>query len=141
MADIKIVYRGGGKTGEIIRLLVLSVVIFLSISIPPFYKSEFSICPCKNIFGIPCPFCGMTRSFLFLGHGEIRQACRLNPLGPAVFLLVVVFWSYHAYIITARKEVMVLLSKNEKRFTIAVSAVLIIAAWGYNLFINSFARG
>ncbi len=141
MAIIKIRQRSAIEAEELIRLLVLSAVIMLSVSIQPFYRGEFSVCPFKNIFGIPCPFCGMTRSFLFLGHGEIRQACRLNPLGPLVYVTVVVLWFYYAAMMTARKEVMVRLSKNEKRFTIAISAVLIIAAWGYNLFINSFARG
>lgn len=141
MATVKIRDRRALKTEDMIRLLIISAVILSSVSIHPFYKGEFTVCPFKNIFGIPCPFCGMTRSFLFLGHGEIREACRLNPLGPLVFMIVVFFWFYYAAMMTARKEITVRLSENEKRLTIVVSAVLVMAAWGYNLLFNSLARG
>lgn len=36
--------------------------------------------------GHPCPFCGGTRSFAYLWEGDMSDAVRLYPLGPALFL-------------------------------------------------------
>jgi hypothetical protein len=39
-----------------------------------------AICLWKNIFGVDCPGCGMTRAACALTHGEFRLAFALNPL-------------------------------------------------------------
>ncbi len=44
-----------------------------------------SICPFFNITGTPCPGCGLTRSFVSLAHGHIREAFAWHPLGPIMF--------------------------------------------------------
>ena len=41
-------------------------------------------CIVKWTTGIDCPFCGMTRATLALGHGDIRGALALHPLAPLV---------------------------------------------------------
>ncbi len=43
-------------------------------------------CGMRELFGIPCPGCGMTRSVLMTLHGHVGQAVGVNPVGP-VFLL------------------------------------------------------
>ena len=42
-------------------------------------------CPFYYITGHPCPFCGGTRSFAYMWQGDISDAVRLYPLGPALF--------------------------------------------------------
>lgn len=42
-------------------------------------------CPFYYITGHPCPFCGGTRSFAYMWRGDIADAVRLYPLGPALF--------------------------------------------------------
>src|SRR5260370_42247267 len=42
-------------------------------------------CQCKCLAGHPCPFCGGTRSFAYMWEGDIADAVRLYPLGPALF--------------------------------------------------------
>ena len=44
------------------------------------------ICVWKRAFGISCPGCGMTRSWVYLAHGDWRTALSMNVLGPIVFL-------------------------------------------------------
>ena len=39
------------------------------------------VCWFRQRFGVPCPFCGMTRSFLFTLHGQLTSAWQLNPAG------------------------------------------------------------
>ena len=42
-------------------------------------------CPFFLITGHPCPFCGGTRSFAYMWEGDMSDAVRLYPLGPALF--------------------------------------------------------
>jgi uncharacterized protein DUF2752 len=42
-------------------------------------------CPFYYLTGHPCPFCGGTRSFAYMWEGDIANAVRLYPLGPAMF--------------------------------------------------------
>ena len=43
-------------------------------------------CPFYYLTGHPCPFCGGTRSFAYMWEGDISDAVRLFPLGPAFFV-------------------------------------------------------
>jgi hypothetical protein len=47
-------------------------------------------CPFFYLTGHPCPFCGGTRSFAYMWRGDISDAVRLYPLGPALFAGVLV---------------------------------------------------
>jgi Protein of unknown function (DUF2752) len=38
-------------------------------------------CWFRQSFGVPCPFCGMTRSVLLTLHGQLASAWQLNPAG------------------------------------------------------------
>ncbi len=50
-----------------------------------------TICMLRRVTGMPCPTCGVTRSFRALGQGEVGAAVRFHPLGPvyAAMLLTV----------------------------------------------------
>jgi hypothetical protein len=45
----------------------------------------FPPCPFYYLTGHPCPFCGGTRSFAYMWRGDLSDAVRLYPLGPAIF--------------------------------------------------------
>ncbi|MGO8671164.1 MAG: DUF2752 domain-containing protein [Capsulimonadaceae bacterium] len=62
-----------------------------------------TICPFYNLTGLPCPGCGLTRSFVCLAHGHIAQSCRWHPLGPALFCILGVIWlQYGAWLLRRR---------------------------------------
>lgn len=63
---------------KIVWFFLFSGILLASAAIHPYHDGKFTICVIKNVFGIHCPGCGMTRAFLFLGHGDIRTALRLN---------------------------------------------------------------
>jgi hypothetical protein len=39
------------------------------------------LCGCRVLFGIPCPGCGLTRSFIHLAHGRWMEAWHTHRLG------------------------------------------------------------
>jgi hypothetical protein len=43
-------------------------------------------CLFRAVAGIPCPLCGLTRSFVSLSHGEFRAAFTYHPLGPILYV-------------------------------------------------------
>lgn len=43
------------------------------------------LCLTRALFGVPCPFCGMTRSFVALAHGDLAGAFASHPAGPLLF--------------------------------------------------------
>ena len=43
------------------------------------------LCPFYYVTGHPCPFCGGTRSFTYMWRGDLSDAVRMYPLGPALF--------------------------------------------------------
>jgi Protein of unknown function (DUF2752) len=49
-------------------------------------SSGTTLCPFRLVTGLPCPFCGMTRSLLALGRGDLSASVGFHPLGPVLLL-------------------------------------------------------
>ena len=47
-----------------------------------------SVCVFYELTGLPCPACGMTRSFVCFAHGHVADALHWNLLGPPLWLLL-----------------------------------------------------
>ncbi len=45
-----------------------------------------TLCVYRNVFGIPCPGCGLTRALGLLIRGEAGRAFMLHPLFPLIIL-------------------------------------------------------
>jgi hypothetical protein len=49
------------------------------------------LCWFRTAFHLPCPLCGMTRSFAALAHGDAASAFRFHLAGPLLFAAMAVF--------------------------------------------------
>jgi hypothetical protein len=49
------------------------------------------LCWFHAAFHLPCPLCGMTRSFASLAHGDVAAALRFHPCGPLLFAAMLAF--------------------------------------------------
>ena len=49
------------------------------------------LCIFRALFHLDCPFCGMTRSFVALAHGQLRAALGYHPAGPILFVAMFAF--------------------------------------------------
>jgi hypothetical protein len=74
---------GGIVAASMILSPTDAVVSFLGFEIP-------ELCMWRRMTSLSCPGCGMTRSFTYMGHGQIVDAFRLHMLGPFLYTLVVV---------------------------------------------------
>jgi Protein of unknown function (DUF2752) len=44
------------------------------------------LCALYSRFGVDCPGCGLTRTFIHMAHGQLASAWRTNPVAIFVFL-------------------------------------------------------
>lgn len=44
-----------------------------------------SVCTFRRLTGLPCPGCGLTRSWALTAHGRMRAAVDRHPFGPPTF--------------------------------------------------------
>lgn len=68
------------KTQNFVKNIFIILIVALGILF--LYK-----CPYAYLFGISCPGCGMTRSFIALAHLDFRGAFHYHPLFWLVILL------------------------------------------------------
>jgi len=65
----------------------------------PFWVSLRSLpligCTFLNVTGLPCPFCGFTRSFWSIQAGDISFAVYNYPISLAIYGLVILFFIWH----------------------------------------------
>lgn len=63
-----------------------------------------STCPSQTIFGVDCPGCGLTRSFIFLAHGDWRAAYFRNRAGWLLAAAVVLQIPYRLVALLGRNR-------------------------------------
>jgi hypothetical protein len=114
-------------------LVVSVVVIFLSLaldlrptgqvaaswlpieSLPP-------MCGSRALLGIECPGCGLTRSFVALAGGDVRESIRLHRLGWLLAAAVVLQIPYRIYALCELRSRVV-----ERRWPVWFGSFLIVA--------------
>ena len=47
------------------------------------------VCPFRLLTGLPCPGCGLSRSWVHLAHGQWRDSFVANPFGVVLVALLV----------------------------------------------------
>lgn len=92
------------KIYGIIGAIASLVIPFIIMYTDPHVESSQSICPMKLLTGLPCPGCGITKSFISLYKGDIIKSLSYNFLGPlAVFLCFATIIVLMIEIITGRE--------------------------------------
>src|SRR4051794_26869823 len=79
--------------GLALGVVVLSMVLSLGdepgqVLVPLLNRPLPPLCQLKMLTGLDCPGCGLTRSFIAMGHAQWRDALRFNPAGPLWFILI-----------------------------------------------------
>ena len=77
----------------------------------------------KQAFGIPCPTCGMSRSFLLALHGHVGDALGMNPGGPLLVfgLLLLSAAMFYLTFQTRRYDDFSSLETAQRRITIGLA--------------------
>lgn len=71
------------------KIFLNILILFLILLLPLYYEALFQIphiCIIDYFFHIPCPGCGVLRSFIALSSFDIGQAIALNPLSMVIII-------------------------------------------------------
>jgi hypothetical protein len=98
-----------------------------------------AICLLKNITGIPCPSCGVTRSVISLLNGDLSSAVSVNPLGVLLFIMIVLTPLWIVYDLAGNKSTLLLFYGHTEAFfkqkTAAIAGILLVTAnWIWNIY-------
>ena len=64
-----------------------AVLVGLAIALPGgLLRDEPAVCPFRRATGLPCPACGLTRSWQAAAHLRPRDSFGYHPLGAVTFL-------------------------------------------------------
>ena len=84
------------------------------------------LCVSRSLLGVSCPGCGLTRSFIYLAHGQWRESWHVHRLGWLLAGLVVVQFPYRGLILT---RVMRPLSSWAAQWLVLAVVGLLIMNW------------
>lgn len=90
---------------------------------------RFITCPLFALTGIPCLMCGITRSFLAMGHLQLSQAFIFHPLGPFFYLALLALAAVLGLSLVSRRQLRAGFSARLWRRLIVSGSALLVAAW------------
>ena len=91
---------------EILFVAVAVVCLSFLLKVRPDQKVEFCFLPgwaspqtclSRSIWGISCPGCGLTRSFIYLAHGRLAASVAANRVGWLLAVATLVQIPYRSY--------------------------------------------
>ena len=96
-----------------------------------YFKNYYSLpgisCPLRQITGIPCPTCFLTRSTCLALQGDLEDSFKMHIFGPFIALFLI-FWSIKSF----KTKKFFPFSMNEKFLIIFAFSLLIY--WIFRMF-------
>jgi hypothetical protein len=83
--------------------LVVGAVAVAALANPDTIEDGPVICPFRLVTGLPCPGCGLTRSWVYLVHGQWLDSVAANPFGAVLLALGLAFVLMVAVAVTRRR--------------------------------------
>jgi Protein of unknown function (DUF2752) len=66
---------------------VLALMLLASIIYAPWVNNGPILCPFRLLTGLPCPGCGLTRSFCAMSRGQFAMAASYHLFGPLAYFV------------------------------------------------------
>ncbi len=98
-------------------------------------------CPFRWLTHLPCPSCGLTTSFAYFAKGDWIAAWKTHPLGPILFIFLVLF---ELFVLKSLLQGSSLRENLKKIFTLPLAVYLIIGVimqWIFRLWFMKFQLG
>ncbi len=92
--------------GESLATLGAAGVLVMSLLYVPGKMPPISQCLLSEVTGVPCPLCGMTRSFCAAAKGRLAEALAWHPLGPVLFAATVAVLLIGLYDVFAERDLL-----------------------------------
>lgn len=112
------------------KYLPLIDISFLGIISLVLNYFNIRICPFYNLFKIPCPGCGLTRSMLAIFRLDIKGSIDANVLG---IPLLILFLIYGILLGLGKESILDEFFKKNKRIVISLSLMILGITYYFNL--------
>lgn len=112
-----------------LKIGIIEIVMLLGLALV-FNALSIRICPFFNIFKVPCPGCGLTRSIICLFKGNFLESIQYNILG---FPILIFCCIYIILIFINKYDQLELIFVKHKKKIIAGSIILLIITELINL--------
>jgi hypothetical protein len=125
------------RSGDVIILLVCLAIIVLALvlnvsgdgdSVSLTADGSYTLpptCMLRATTGLPCPSCGLTRSFIAMAHLDIAAAWHLHHVGPGLFLFVLLQLPYRTLRLTWPA-----FHERSERFDLRINASILLSMVG-----------
>lgn len=110
-------------------ITVLMLALLVSLTVDPFDRTSFSVCLFNNITGLPCAACGLTRACIYLAHGQIAHAAKMNPLVFPVTLLLLLQFLRLCILLATSADYQLSPDKITTRILIGLATAAVCATW------------
>jgi hypothetical protein len=115
---------------NLVWLGLLSAVFVASVLWHPADDGGLVLCPFRAATGIPCPGCGLTRSFCAMGKGDVSRAFELHALGPVLFVVAGLLWLRSAAVLAGAGDFVTRVDQALVRWkALQIGGVVLIAVW------------
>jgi len=130
---------------ELSWFVMLTAILVTSVLWHPADDGGFIVCALRRTTGLPCPGCGLTRSFCALAKGNVERAGQFHALGPALFTLTAIYWMRSLALFAGFREAVSKYDAGMFRWKIPhVFGIVFVLAWmvkiGVMLWTGEFHR-
>lgn len=110
--------------------MTMSVQGSSQVALPGMSTPLPELCNARRFFGVECPGCGLTRSFISMGHGNVQAAWSFNPSGPLWFVAMLAQLPYRAaQLWYLRRGKKLALSANWSKWIWLVLVATLVGQW------------
>jgi len=119
---------------RLVSALITGIPLLLTFMVPNNWLAVFE-CPILTLTGLPCPFCGFTRSIWAISAGDWTFATINAPLAWLFYATLVTVFAWDAGCLLLRNPNTFLLSltRNQANRVAKIAITLILLNWIYRL--------
>jgi hypothetical protein len=128
--------------GELAALGLITAMFAASVVWHPSDDGGYVFCPFRRATGVPCPGCGLTRSFCAVAKGHVERGFDLHWLGPALFLVAFVYWVRGVAVAAGYGEAVARFDDTVGRWRLVrAGAAVLLVAWAIRLATLAYGGG
>ena len=128
------------RHANLVWLVVLSGLLVASALWHPADDGGFVVCLFRRATNLPCPGCGLTRSFCAMGKGDVSRALDFHALGPPLFFVASILWVRCAAAVAGFDGAVARFDAAARRFRLAwVVGAALILTWAIQLVLLGYS--